>query len=195
MVNLHSATRIANFSVALSTLAFVMGQAPQAKALTFEFDYSYDDNNFFSGSEGTARRTTLESAADYFEPFTDNLSAITDSDSDSTDIGLTGKTSSTTGLEIENTWSATFTDPGDGTSVALPDFTVAEDTLTIFVGGRNLSGDAIGLATTGFTSSGLTDFRNNIRSRGQSGALDDPATDYATWGGSIAFDNTVTMWG
>ena len=186
MVNLNSATRIANLSVALSTLAFVIGQAPQAKALTFEFDYFYDQptnggNNFFDAgtTDGAARRATLEEAATYFTDFTDNLSEISVSGS--------------------NTWTPKFNDPHTGASGFeandFKDLTIAEDKLVIFVSGYNY-GDGVTTLGTGSTGSyrfGTQAFINNVKTRGQSGALDTPATDYGTWGGAIAFNTNSNI--
>jgi hypothetical protein len=178
MVNLQSAKKIASFSVALSTLAFVVGQAPRASALTFQFDYTYDTNNFFdSGTpEGQQRRATLEAAADYFEPFTDDLNEI--------NAPAAGKN-----------WTPQFTHPGTGSSFNATDYknyVIAEDTILIFAGGRDIS--SLGIGGPGGYTQTTGSFVNNVTSRGQGVTTGSSATDFALWGGSITFDSSGTTW-
>jgi hypothetical protein len=171
--------KLIKLGIALSTISLFIGQNKPAQALVFNFDYSYDTEGFFSGTDGTTRRNTLELAADYFEPLADNLSAINSSGT--------------------NTWTPTFTHPGNGTvnyeDAALKDFDIAADTLVVFVGGRDLS-SGIGLGGPGgFTGlSGTSSFINTVEARGQIGALGAASsqTDFGPWGGSLSFDNTVT---
>jgi hypothetical protein len=168
--------KLIKLGIALSTISLFIGQNKPAQALVFNFDYSYDTEGFFSGTDGTTRRNTLELAADYFEPLADNLSAINSSETD--------------------TWTPTFTHPGNGTvsytDATLKDLNIPADTLVIFVGGQDLSG-SLGLGGPGgFSWSGSTSFGNTVEARGQTGALNSPATDFGPWGGSLSFDNTVT---
>ncbi len=144
-----------------------------ARAITFEFDYSFDTNNFFSD---LSRRTALEAAADVYETlFTDSLAAIE------------------TGVP-STTWDLEFFNPATGTDASVTDRTVAANTVLVFAGGRNL-GSAAGIGGPGawtVTESGNS-FFNLIQGRGNPGALgpNGSQTDFAPWGGSITFD-TVT---
>jgi hypothetical protein len=182
MVNLRSAKKIASFSVALSTLAFVVGQAPRASALTFQFDYTYDTNNFFDSTTtaGQQRRATLEKAADYFEPFTDNLSAISVSGS--------------------NTWTPKIRHPGNGTTgfSATANMSIAKDEIVIFAGGYDFGTGVSTLGVGGpggYSASGNTAFFDLLKARGQSGALASTPTDFGPWGGSLTFNtNSSKVW-
>ena len=163
----------------MSTIALVVGQAPSAKALTFQFDYTYDTQNFFDPNvtEGAARRATLEAAANYFEPFTDNLSKI--------EVG-TGQT-----------WTPRITHPGTGLTFNATDYKnyiLPEDTILIFAGGRDL-GRSLGEGGPGGYTTTSISFIDDLTVRGQGTTSGLTATDFALWGGSIAFDNSSsTNW-
>jgi hypothetical protein len=176
----------ARSAIALSFLAAIVAQAQSSYAINFTFDYSYDDNSFFSDSTplgnttvGQARKNTLEAAADYFEPFTDNLSAINPGGS--------------------NTWTATFLDPsgavdgnGNFLTKSVSNLQVNPNELIVYVGGGDIG--SLGLGGYGGASSitGDSNFVTAALNRGQTGASNSPATDFARWGGSLSFNDTVT---
>jgi Ca2+-binding RTX toxin-like protein len=140
-------------------------------------DYSLDTNSFF---DTQLKRDVFQAAADSVASrLTDNLSAINPGPA---------------GMGITNTWTSSFSHPATGATHNIVDPVIAEDSLVIFAGGRDLSGSAAGLGGPGgFSVSGTAEFVNLVESRGQTGALDMPATDFGPWGGSIAFDSE-TAW-
>ncbi|WP_260839290.1 matrixin family metalloprotease [Methylomonas koyamae] len=142
--------------------------AGPAAAVTIHFDYSYD-GGFFSGSN-LSRRTTLDAAGQYFSALLqDSLAAIDSNGS--------------------NQFTAVFSRPDSGATANLASFDVTADTLTVFVGGRDLGGNSLGLGGPGgYSISGTQSFLNQAAYRGESGAQTNPPTDFATWGGSISFD-------
>ncbi len=143
--------------------------------LNITFNYDFDTEGFFSGTEGAIRRATLEQAASFYENFiTDNLLAIPP-------------------VSGFNTWTAIFSNPATGNQQSIPNLTIAEDTIIVYAGGRDLP-SAIGQGGPGaFSANGTTDFLDLIRGRGQEGALTDPNTDYSLWGGSITFDTNIVL--
>ncbi len=148
----------------------------QSQAITFEFDYTYDTGNFF-GSVGSAQRNALEEAASFFEThLADNLSAITPGGG--------------------NTWSATFYDPTDTSSIiSQNNLSIAEDTLLVFVGSENRGTGNLAIAAPGGIGGGggSPDFVNDVLYRDQAGASS--GTDFGPWGGSISFnDNSDINW-
>lgn len=139
-----------------------------ASAVTISFDYTYD-GGFFSG-DNFSRRATLEAAGSYFsDRLQDTLSAI---DSSGT-----------------NQFNAQFLRPDTGATETLSAFDVASDTLTIFVGARDLGTSTLGQGGPGgFSVSGTQAFVEQAAYRGEPGAQADPATDFAPWGGAVTFD-------
>ncbi len=165
------------FALSLLLAATVtLGLSPTSQGFEIVFDYSYDTSNFF-GTSGSVQRTALESAASYIEAIiADDLNAITPGGS--------------------NTWSANFFDPSSGSFVSETDLTIPADSILVYVGARNLGG-ALGLAGPGgLSASGSSAFLDNVVTRGEGGTItpgtsgDD--TEVAPWGGSVAFDNSVT---
>jgi len=136
-----------------------------------QFDYRFDSSGFFDAPE---RRAVLNAAANEFSSrLTDSLSPIISSGS--------------------NTWNALVIRPDTGTMELLADIMVPANTVTIFVGGRSLGTDLLGIGEVGGLSlQGAADWRELVRARGQSGA---PFNDFGPWGGSIGFDsNPATDW-
>ena len=165
-------------SIALLSLGALVGQTQQAQAmgLDIKFDYRYDTNNFFSNQD---RKDSLEDAAFYFEnAFNDTLDAITPSGG--------------------NTWSPSFLNPGTGqqgfTDSSLDNISIPANEILIFAGGYDIGGSAIGLGGPGgYTARGTTTaWFDTLKSRGETGALDTPPTDFGPWGGSITFDTSTT---
>lgn len=152
--------------------------ASSANAITFNIDYSLDSNNFFSDQ---VRRDVFEAAAGFYESrISDNLLAINSSGS--------------------NQFNANFFRPDTGVSQTLNGFDVAADTLTVFVGGRSLSGSTLGVGGSGGygLSASSVAFVDNAVSRGQGDGTQASvegvgAFDFATWGGAISF-NTQSNW-
>lgn len=138
-------------------------------SITLRFDYSYDTSGFFNNPE---RREALERAADQITPHLhDNLTAITPGGS--------------------NTWTASFYNAVSGTMTSIPNLRVGADEIIVYVGAAPIGGVELGLASAGgFSASGTQDWLDTIRGRGQSGALSNPKTDYATWGGMVTFNST-----
>ncbi|QSA98471.1 matrixin family metalloprotease [Methylococcus sp. EFPC2] len=156
------------YPLTIGTMALVLS-SHGAGAVTLHFDYSYD-GGFFSGAN-QARRSTLEAAGEYFsQRLTDSLNAI-----DSGGV---------------NQLNASIKRPDTGADLTLgADYRVAANTLTVYVGGRNLGGNSLGSGGPGgYDASGTQEFVDNVAGRGQPGALTSPKTDFAPWGGAIAFD-------
>jgi len=164
--------------LAISTLS-IAGQ--QAQAISIQFDYSYDTNNFFSSQ---LRKDALDTAANYFENrLGDSLGAITSSGS--------------------NHFNAAFLNPATGSLTTVSNFNVAADTLYVYAGGRTFSDSTIGVGGPGGysisasgTSQQIQDFFDASVSRGQgdgteSATTGTAATDFAPWGGTIAFDTSA----
>lgn len=138
-------------------------------SVAFRLDYGYDANGFF---DEPARREVMEAAADYVGSLlNDSLTAIIPSGG--------------------NSWRIQFNDPATGAAAEVNNPVINEDELLLFVGGRDLGGDTLGLGGAGgWQASGSSAFLLNIEGRGQSGATGPDAgqTDTSLWGGSIVFD-------
>jgi hypothetical protein len=147
---------------------------PAAQAVTIQFDYSLDANNFFANATA---RNLLETAGSVLgSRLGDSLTAITSA-------GF-------------NSFDAVFNSPWNNASTTLNDYGVAADTLTVFVGGSNLlpSGVLGQGGPGGYSASGTQSFLDNVAGRGQAAATQGAgATDFAPWGGSISF-NAGSAW-
>ena len=134
-------------------------------------DYSFDTNGFFSDP---LRRELLQAAANMVvRDFTDTLDAINP--------------------DANNTWTADFTHPGDGSDVSEANLLIAQNEIVIYAGGRDLGGPLGEGGPGGFSVSFFDQaFADAVVGRGEAGALDGSDTDFASWGGSITFDNTAT---
>lgn len=157
-------------AVALGT-ALLIGAAPAARALDIQFDYSYDTGGFFTANP--AAKNLLDTAAAVFETrLADTLSAIVPSGG--------------------NTWSATFFRPDTGANTSVAGLSIATGVVKVYVGARDLAGSTLGEGGPGgWNAAGNQAWFNTIEARGQSGALLTVPTDFATWGGSLAFDSVV----
>ncbi len=152
----------------LLTIGAIGLSAQQAQAITIEFNYDYDSNNFFSAQE----KNTLNAAGAFFESrLTDSLTAITSAGT--------------------NHFNAVFDRPDTGSNTTINDFSVSSDTLIVYVGGRDISGSTLGVGGPGgFSASSFSQaFLDNIETRGQ-GASNQ---DFGPWGGTISF-NTNSAW-
>lgn len=158
-----------NFLRPLTCCAGLALASADLSAIVFQFDYTYDTQNFFSGpNEG--RRAYLEAAALVFEPvLIDSLTAI----------NPTGP----------NTYTQSFLHPGTGGTATATDVFVAADTVLVYAGGQALAGNTLGQGGPGgFSASGFSSFFSTL-ARGQGTVSGETATDFGRWGGSITFDN------
>lgn len=138
----------------------------EVPAVTVQFDYRFDANNYFTPE----RRAVLERAAQAITAqFTDELAAIVPSG--------------------DNKWTANTLNPSTGFEVFVQNLVVPANTLIVFAGGRDLTGTgAVGIGGPGTSTVEATssaEFDAIVRGRGQPGALTNPRTDFAPWGGSI----------
>lgn len=142
-------------------------------AITIELDYNYDTNDFF---DQPGAKEAMRAVADFYEErIHDNLLEI--------DQVAFGSSSS---------WSASFSHPGTGALASIAGLVVPEDTIIVYVGGRNLGGSSGVGGPGGYSAGGFSPWFARIEARGQSGALDIPATDFGPWGGSLSFNTTKT---
>lgn len=159
----------------LAILSSLNLQRAQA-AITINFDTTYDTTGFFT-TNAEAMGVLNAAANELLTRLGDSLTEIP----------------SPTG---PNTWEARFTHPGTGALQTIMNLLVPTDTIIIYVGGRDLSGSTLGLASTQFSASGTQTWQDTVVKRGQAGATTSPATstDFGPWGGSISFDNTDYTW-
>ena len=160
--------------LALAVLSLLLGFAPGARAITLQFDYSYDTNNFFGGAN-IGRRTLLDTCAQVFNNrFNDSLSAITPG-------GI-------------NTWTAKFSDPSSTANLSISNLSVGANTIIVFVGAQNLGSGILGEGGAGgYSAGGTQSWLDTVEGRGQSGTLATTPTDVSPWGGSVTFD-LATSW-
>jgi hypothetical protein len=138
-------------------------------------DYSLDTNGFFND---TARRALLQSVVDGINArLRDTLSAIRPSG--------------------QNTWKIVLQHPGNGSQHEINNPTVPADEIRVYAGGRSLPGNQLGFGgPAGWSGSGIAQsWFDTIRSRGQPGALANPATDFAPFAAAITFDSDAdALW-
>lgn len=94
-----------------------------------------------------------------------------------------------------NTFNLQPINPSTGATTQISGASIAAGELRIYLGAGSLGGGTLGLGGPGgWSASGTTQaFFDNAQSRGQTGALTSPPSDFGPWGGSISFDNT-TSW-
>jgi hypothetical protein len=169
----------------VSTLVVAVCIAARSDALEIRFDYRYDDRGFF---DAAIRRAALElAAAEYTSRLRDRMASLP-----------------------EGRFVAVFPHPSDAEFVMRPDLEIPVDTLVIFVGARPLASQlAIGAPgqtrLSCFAWLGAQGCFDAMRGRGEVGPIRDwilanlfrgidrarayPASDFATWGGSLSFDS------
>src|SRR6185295_15941081 len=92
-----------------------------------------------------------------------------------------------------NSWTLQMFDPATGLDRTMNNVGIAANTLLVFVGSRSLSGTELGEGGPGgYQASGTNAWINNVKGRGQSGALTPTPTDFGPWGGSISFDGDAS---
>ncbi|MFM8330403.1 MAG: peptidase M10A and M12B matrixin and adamalysin [Candidatus Methylumidiphilus sp.] len=160
----------------LSATLMLLAASHGAQAVTVQFDYSLDSSNFFTNNANS--KSALEAAGQFFATnISDALSAITSSGS--------------------NHFNAIFDNPSTGQEVTLNDYSVAADTLVVFVGASALPGGTLGEGGPGgFTASSPSQaFLDSIGNRGQVGATTGAAaTEFAPWGGKLSFSSTASWY-
>ena len=164
---------IRRISSTLCALGLLSAALP-ASAVDIVFDYRYDSNGFFTAD----RRAVLDGVARLFSAnLTDTLSAIQPG--------------------TDDLFVVRIYDPVDplNSSVVVDNLTVAANQIRIFVGSYAFSGQTLGVGGPGFQSlSGSQAFINQVESRGEPGALLNPATDFAPWGGTITFGSQISWY-
>ena len=148
-------------------------EARRLFAVNIVFDYSLDTAGFFSDP---ARKAILDqAAAEVTGTLTDTLTEIIPSGTD--------------------TWNVTFNDPSTGIATSIADPTIPEDTIVVYAGAYDLPNGVLGIGGfAGYNSTGSTTFVNNIKSRGNTGALRTKPTDFAPFAGSLAFDTAESYY-
>lgn len=158
----------------ISTLALI-ALTQQASALTIKIDYTYDTSNFF---DTQAKKNAIEAVAKFYgDLIKDNLLRI-----DATQFP-------------QASWTANPLNPTTGSTISITNLVVPEDTIIVYVGARILSGSTLGVGGPGgWGGSGFQPWFDRIQGRGSAGAAAAAAarTDFAPWGGSIAFDADST---
>lgn len=109
-----------------------------ASALTIELDYTHDAaaTDFF-GTYATAKTALEKAASDISDVLDSTLGAISSTQSE----GVTGTVNATS---VTFDWKFSYTNPSTGGAEELTTFTSAADTIKIFVGARNLTGNTLG---------------------------------------------------
>lgn len=139
-------------------------ESREVPAITVILNYSYDTGGMFN--DPTRRAVLQQAVNEVASHLSANLPAITPSGG--------------------NTWSQTFYHPGTGGQVSISNPTVAANTITLYVGGRPMSGSEAGFGGPGgYSASGTQTWFNSLSARGPGGFL--------LWGGSMTFD-TSTNW-
>jgi len=146
-----------------------VGQTASAN-VDIVFDYRYDSSGFFTGANSSRQNLLNDAAAVFENRFQDNLTAITSGGS--------------------NHFNVSFSEPDNGNSATIPDFSVGSGQVVVFVGAHNLGSTLAEGGNGGFSSSGSSSFLDNAASRGQAGALLPVQTDFGPWGGTISFNST-----
>ena len=152
--------------------------------LRVRFVYSGNDT-FFSGAN-IGRRAILQAAADSIvERLSDDLTAISPG-------GL---------LQ----WTARTINPSNGQTLRVPGLSVAANELVVYVGARELGGSKVGEGAPGTYEfpavnnvtqeqiNQILAFRENVIGRGESNVDGSAPTDFATWGGTLAFDSNTNF--
>jgi hypothetical protein len=154
--------------------------------VTIELDYSLDTNGFFLpqaqnpfGFNGDLAKSILQRAANTFsDRFVDRFTEVKNVG------GFDG-----------GEWSQVINHPATGGQHQPGLTAVGEGVIKVYAGGRAIPGTTLGVGGPGgfgysyYPTEPLSvAWKDNVISRGQSGALATAKTDFATWGGAITFD-------
>jgi hypothetical protein len=155
-------------TILLFVVFFLVASVPGSAALNIQFDYSYDTGNFFSGAN-FGRRALLDAAANIFESrlTLETFGAITPSGT--------------------NTWSLDFQNPSTGATVTLNNPVIAANTITIYVGARDLPDSTLGLSGFGFDAFGDSSWTDLFNARNST-------TNFDSFGGFISFDSLASWY-
>lgn len=169
-MNVH---RTRGFVLCAAAAAALLPALRAGARINIQFDYSFDSQGFFTTHPEA--KATLELAGHTLtDRFRDTLTAIEPSG--------------------QNDWTAHPFDPGGGGQLSIVSPTVPANTILVYAGGYVLGGTTLGIGGPGgYEAGGFQNWFDTLAARGQSGALDSPATDDGPWGGSITFD-TTTNW-
>ena len=149
----------------------------QVHALTIQIDYTYDTSNFFNTQ---AKRDAIEAVAKFYgNLIQDNLLRIDAAEYPGC------------------SWIARPRHPATGATIDIPNLVVPANTIIVYVGARDLGTGTVGVAGPGGWGGSAADpgWFPLLRGRGSAGAANATAslrTDFAPWGGSIAFDIDTT---
>ena len=132
-------------------------------SLTFQFDYSLDTSGFFNNAQA---RQALEQAGAQLGSQISNTPAAIDP-----------------AQAFGGGWEAVFYHPTAHNEVRIPNLTIPEGVMKIYVGAEashdNHAGEG---GPGGYSVNGPNSFQNIVARRGQSG--------FAAWGGTLTFDTT-----
>ena len=151
-----------------TVVLLILAISARAKAITISIDYSFDVSPSFFDTP--SKKEALEAAAQFFEEtLVDQLDAIIP--------------------EGNRSWSANLADTNSTDPKQVSGLIVPADTLIIYAGARDLPDDSLGRAIQGLALiDGGLDWANAVQTRGERNAKGVCATDFAPWGGSLAFD-------
>jgi len=152
----------------------VVAMATPALAVDIVFDYSMDTSGFFGN---VTAKATLEAVGNEFSAMLgDSLSAIEP--------------------DALNTWEAVFARPDTGINGSwVNNATIPADTLVIYVGARDLGDSIFEAGPGGWNANGYQPWFDTLANRGEFNADGAGATDFAPWGGVIAFDDDGVGYG
>lgn len=155
----------------LSAALVLLAASPASQAVIVHFDYSLDSSNFFASHPGS--QAALEAAGQFFEQnLTDSLEAIAS-------VGA-------------NHFDAEPANPATGAPLTISDYSVAADTLVVYVGARDLPAGVLGEGGPGgWSARGSQAFLETAGKRGQGETQGPAAVDFAPWGGSVSFSGTA----
>jgi hypothetical protein len=150
-------------------LALEALEAREVPAVAIQFDYTFDSkanggSGFFE-SNPQAVAVLNQVGAEHGARLNANLGAITPGGG--------------------NTWTASVFDPRTGGMVTIPDPNIGANTIRVYVGARNLGGQAGVGGFGGYSASGTQEWLNYLGNRGHNG--------FGPWGGSLSF-GTTTNW-
>lgn len=163
-----------SFNISGLVAAAALALSQPASAISILFDYSYDSSGFFSGANASRQTLLNQAASEFTSRIQDHLTAITPSGS--------------------NSFGVSFFNPSSTSVVTLNNYSVADNAVIVYVGAQDLGSSTLGQGGPGgYSFSGSSAFANSI-ARGQAGALNNPATDFGPWGGSISFNSGLSNW-
>lgn len=137
--------------------------------LRLEFDYTYDSRGFFNDP---VRRESLEAAGRFLNRYVDDMDAVI--------------------ADGSNSWAAFINPPDSASTLYVEDIPIAQDTVKIFVGGRDIGGNLAQAVEMAPVPIGDAAWSELVRTRGQSGAGLLPPTDFSPIGGTITFHEDLT---